>query len=403
MVAGRTDSPIEQPIGTRGLTSCRAQPPLAGRSSTGMPPVRCRDSGRTHSLERVFDDVLMVPSGAAPAGPALRAADVAGMVWALRGLDREVSDHERIDQLRALEELKNAAAACQARIAADLRRVPASRAGVPRACRSDSAGQRRRARRSRWPAASRPHRGGRYLGLAKALVREMPHTLLRHGDAASLSEWRATLIARETACLERAHRAAHRRRALRRHRSRRGPRRQATGGGGASAGLQARPSVRRSTGRGSPANERRVTIRPAPDTMCYLTALLPVGAGRGGVRRADPRRRQRARSRRSAGQGAGHGRHPGRAVDRPGGGRVRCPSGSACVMTDARAPRRRRRARTPRGLRAGAGRASLATMVDARPARGTQLAASPLRLSRRPASSWPWTPGPTASREASRG
>jgi hypothetical protein len=45
-----------------------------------------------------------------------------------------------------------------------------------------------------------PARGGRHLGLAKALVREMPHTpaTLERG---ALSEWRATLIARESACL----------------------------------------------------------------------------------------------------------------------------------------------------------------------------------------------------------
>ena len=44
------------------------------------------------------------------------------------------------------------------------------------------------------------HAGGRLLGLGKALVREMPPTLeaLRHG---AISEWRATVLVRETACL----------------------------------------------------------------------------------------------------------------------------------------------------------------------------------------------------------
>jgi hypothetical protein len=45
-----------------------------------------------------------------------------------------------------------------------------------------------------------PTRGGRHLGLAKALVHEMPHTLAAL-QCGALSEWRATLIARESACL----------------------------------------------------------------------------------------------------------------------------------------------------------------------------------------------------------
>ncbi|GAP54887.1 hypothetical protein AHiyo6_14520, partial [Arthrobacter sp. Hiyo6] len=45
-----------------------------------------------------------------------------------------------------------------------------------------------------------PARGSRLLGLAKALMTEMPHTLaaLQSGE---LNEWRATLLVRETACL----------------------------------------------------------------------------------------------------------------------------------------------------------------------------------------------------------
>jgi hypothetical protein len=46
-----------------------------------------------------------------------------------------------------------------------------------------------------------PARGGRHLGLAKALVHEMPHTLAAL-ESGALSEWRATLIARESACLD---------------------------------------------------------------------------------------------------------------------------------------------------------------------------------------------------------
>jgi hypothetical protein len=46
-----------------------------------------------------------------------------------------------------------------------------------------------------------PARGSRHLGFAKALVHEMPHTLAAL-EAGVLTEWRATLIVRESACLD---------------------------------------------------------------------------------------------------------------------------------------------------------------------------------------------------------
>ena len=68
-------------------------------------------------------------------------------------------------------------------------------AGVPRAkqCRG-LAGEVALARRDS------PTRGGRHLGFATALVFEMPHTLAAL-ECGALSEWRATLIVRESACL----------------------------------------------------------------------------------------------------------------------------------------------------------------------------------------------------------
>jgi hypothetical protein len=59
-----------------------------------------------------------------------------------------------------------------------------------------------------------PSRGGRLLGLGKALVVEMPHTLaaLQSGQ---LNEWRATLIVKETACLSAEDRAPWMRRSPR--------------------------------------------------------------------------------------------------------------------------------------------------------------------------------------------
>src|SRR4029079_11306082 len=52
-----------------------------------------------------------------------------------------------------------------------------------------------------------PAKGGRLLGLAKALVTEMPHTFAAL-EAGQLNEGRATLLVRETAGLSAADRAA---------------------------------------------------------------------------------------------------------------------------------------------------------------------------------------------------
>ena len=51
------------------------------------------------------------------------------------------------------------------------------------------------------------HRGQRHLGLAKIVSTELPHTWAAW-RAGRITEWKATLIARETACLTREDRAA---------------------------------------------------------------------------------------------------------------------------------------------------------------------------------------------------
>ncbi|NWL31374.1 HNH endonuclease, partial [Paenarthrobacter nitroguajacolicus] len=103
-----------------------------------------------------------------------------------------------IEQLRVLEEMKSAITALQARVAVafDLaRRAEQAEAGVPVSERGSGVGaQVALARRES------PNRGSRLLGLARALVLEMPRTLaaLKSGQ---LNEWRATLLVKETACL----------------------------------------------------------------------------------------------------------------------------------------------------------------------------------------------------------
>ncbi|EUA20437.1 hypothetical protein I553_10152 [Mycobacterium xenopi 4042] len=114
-------------------------------------------------------------------------------------VDPTADESALVERIAALERLKSAAAAGQARAAAALdalRRSNEADAGVP-------AAERGRGVASEIALARRdsPARGGRHLGLAKALVHEMPHTLAAL-EAGQLSEWRATLIVRESACLD---------------------------------------------------------------------------------------------------------------------------------------------------------------------------------------------------------
>ena len=109
----------------------------------------------------------------------------------------ETDEAGLIDEIARLERVKSAAAAGQARLTAVLaekRRTAEAGAGVPRAkqCRglASEVGLARR---------DSPARGGRHLGFATALVFEMPHTLAAL-ECGALSEWRATLIVRESAC-----------------------------------------------------------------------------------------------------------------------------------------------------------------------------------------------------------
>jgi len=180
-----------------------------------------------------------------------------------------------IERIAELEKLKSAAAAGQARAAAALdaaRRSAEAAAGMPAARRGRGvANEVALARRDS------PARGGRHLGFAKALVYEMPHTLAAL-ECGALSEWRATLIVRESACLD-----VEDRRALDAELC--GDPAGLDGWGDARMAAAAKAIAYRLdphavVDRAAKAeNERTVTIRPAPDTMAYVTALLPVAQG----------------------------------------------------------------------------------------------------------------------------
>ncbi|MCC3291286.1 DUF222 domain-containing protein [Arthrobacter sp. zg-Y1110] len=187
------------------------------------------------------------------------------------------SDSELIDQLRVLEELKGAAAAAQARIAAAFdasQRSKQEHAGL----RKEELG---RGVASQIALARREsaNKGGRLLGLAKVLTSEMPHTM-QALSLGKISEWRATLLVRETACLSLEDRKqvdeevagdAGLLESL-------GDRQIIARAKAAAYRLDPRAAVNRAA---KAASERFVSCRPAPDTMTYLTGLLPVTQGVG--------------------------------------------------------------------------------------------------------------------------
>ena len=216
-------------------------------------------------------------SAVSPVPAALTSAVIAGWRDALAGVDRDISDAERVDQLRVLEELKAAAAAAQARIAVDLdvsQRREQEAAGVAAARRGQGVGaQVALARRES------AHQGGRLLGLAKALVLEMPHTYaaLRSG---TLSEWRATVLVREAICLAGPDRAAFDAQLWADPAAveRLGTRALVARAKQLAYRLDAASVVARAR---RAEGERGVSLRPAPDTMTYLTGLLPVAQGVG--------------------------------------------------------------------------------------------------------------------------
>ena len=186
-----------------------------------------------------------------------------------------VTDAGLVDEIRALEGLACAARAAQAVLAARFdasqRRAQAAAGLTPEQRGRGVAEQLALARRES------PHRGRQHLGLARVLTREMPHTLAAFRTGL-ITEWRATLVARETACLSLADRQA--------------VDREVAADPAALASLGDRQVVvacQRLAARLDPASvvarrrsaeaDRRVRLRPAPDTMSQLSALLPVAQG----------------------------------------------------------------------------------------------------------------------------
>ena len=188
----------------------------------------------------------------------------------LWGLD----DAARVDLIRALEEAKCVAEATQAWCSADLdasQRAMQAERGVARAQQGRGVDVQ-----VAWARRESPHRGRQHLSLARILRSELPHTLAAF-RAGRISEWRAMVIARETACLALADRLV--------------VDRAIAGDPEALEGYSDRvvtAELKKLAARLDPASvaerrrraesERCVTLRPAPDTMSYLTVLLPVAS-----------------------------------------------------------------------------------------------------------------------------
>jgi hypothetical protein len=186
-----------------------------------------------------------------------------------------LGDHDLVESVRALEELACVVTAAQAHLSAEL---DAQRRGQ-RAARGLPVVQQGRAVAHEIARARResPHRGQRHLALATVVPRELPATW-RAWREGRITEFHAVLVARETACLTRDDRLEV----------------DARVAGDAERlehlGLrQLEAQLRAEAGRLDPAAvvrrrrqaeaDRHVTLRPAPDTMTWLTALLPVKDG----------------------------------------------------------------------------------------------------------------------------
>ncbi len=196
-------------------------------------------------------------------------------MWAALAQPSELDDAGRVDTIRGLEELVCVATAAQAALSVELDqslRADQAASGEPATRQGRGvAAQVALARRES------PHRGQRHLALAKIVAAELPHVWAAW-RAGRITEWKATLVARETACLTRDDRlavdAAVCGDAARLEQM--GDRELAAACQKEAYRLDPESYVTR---RRKAEADRNVTLRPAPDAMTWMTALLPVKEG----------------------------------------------------------------------------------------------------------------------------
>jgi hypothetical protein len=189
-----------------------------------------------------------------------------------------LSESELVDAIRALEDLKAQACATQARLTRELDARVRERHEHQRV-RSTERG-RDVAALVAFARRESPARGARFAGFARALE-ELPQAGAAMA-AGHLSEWRAMLVARETACLSVQDRAVVDREVcgVRPDGSYPfagwGDRRLVAETQRAVAAVDPAALVDR---RSRAEADRHVSVRPAPDTMAQLSALLPAAQG----------------------------------------------------------------------------------------------------------------------------
>jgi hypothetical protein len=194
------------------------------------------------------------------------------LIRTLADFDPGADDAVRVDAIRQLEELKSAAASVQARITAEFatsQREANVIAGMP-------AERAERGIASQVALAKRtsPFHARRYLGWAKILTTELPKTFAAL-QAGVTTEWRAMIVARETAWLSREDRATVDREMASRL-EHLGDKKTESEAKKVAYRLDPGGYVDRLR---NAVKDRRVSLRPAPDTMARITALLPVADG----------------------------------------------------------------------------------------------------------------------------
>lgn len=192
-------------------------------------------------------------------------------------VDPEASEKDLRILVERFEGLKSKAAAAQARATAlwaQKRSAAEQVAGVPARRRGKGLASEVALARRDAPACGNTH-----LGMARALVEEMPCTMAAL-EAGILSEYRALLIVRESACL-----SIEDRRTLDAELNEQaqgfhgwGNRRVAAQAKAIAARLDAAAVVERNN---KAVGDRCVTTRPAPNGMVYVTFLMPLAQGIG--------------------------------------------------------------------------------------------------------------------------
>ncbi|WP_238422403.1 DUF222 domain-containing protein [Gordonia sp. 'Campus'] len=182
---------------------------------------------------------------------------------------------ESVQRLTLLEEIKSACTSAQVRQTVNLDELRAADEAV----RNVPERKRGRGLAAEVGLARKvsPRKGSQYLGFARALGHEMPHTMAAL-TVGVLTEWRATILVRETAYLTRESREEVDRRIC--------------GDSATLVGmsdreiealakshayeLEAEAVVAR---KAKAERDRHVSVRPAPDLMTQLSALLPLTDG----------------------------------------------------------------------------------------------------------------------------